>query len=39
MKLPIIEPHQGDFTQTPAINPELTAQWLEAFLRDELVAG
>jgi len=39
MKLPIIEPHRGDFTQTPAINPELTAQWLEAFLRDELIAG
>ena len=39
MKLPVIEPHRGDFTQAPAINPELTAQWLEAFLRDELVAG
>lgn len=39
MKLPVIEPHRGDFTQAPSINPELTAQWLEAFLRDELVAG
>jgi NAD+ synthetase len=39
MKLPVIEPRRGGFTQSPAINPELTAQWLEAFLRDELVAG
>jgi NAD+ synthetase len=39
MKLPVIEPRRGDFTQAPAINAELTAQWLEAFLRDELVAG
>ncbi len=39
MKLPVIEPRRGDFTQAPAINPELTAQWLEAFLRDELIAG
>lgn len=39
MTLPIIEPRQTDFTQPPAINPALTAQWLEAFLKDELVGG
>jgi NAD+ synthase len=39
MKLPVIEPQRDDITQAPSINPELTAQWLEAFLRDELIAG
>ena len=39
MKLPVIEPRRDDFTQAPSVNPKLTTQWLEAFLRDELIAG
>jgi len=37
--LPIIEPQEIGFTQPPAINPALAAEWLEAFLKDEIVAG
>jgi NAD+ synthetase len=39
MTLPVIEPQLGDFTQPPSINPALAAQWLEAFLKDELIDG
>ena len=39
MTLPVIEPQAGGFTQAPSINPALAAQWLEAFLKDELVDG
>jgi len=37
--LPVIEPQELGFTQPPAINPALAAEWLEAFLKDEIVAG
>lgn len=37
--LPVIEPQTGGFTAPPGINPALTAQWLEAFLCDELIVG
>ena len=39
MTLPVIEPRAGDFTQPPSINPALATQWLEAFLKDELIDG
>ena len=35
--LPVIEPLPARFTAPPGIAPALTAAWLEAFLRDELV--
>ncbi len=39
MTLPVLEPKPGDFTAPPAINPALVTQWLEAFLKDELITG
>lgn len=39
MKLPVVHQELADFTQPPAINPALTAQWLEAFLKDEITGG
>jgi NAD+ synthetase len=39
MTLPVVHQELADFTQPPAINPALTAQWLEAFLKDEIVDG
>ena len=35
--LPVIEAESGAFTQPPTINPKITAEWLEAFLQDELI--
>lgn len=34
--LPVIEAGAGPFTQPPAINPKVTADWLIAFLQDEM---
>lgn len=36
--LPVIEAPRDAFTAPPGINAALTAEWLEAFLRDELIA-
>lgn len=36
--LPVIEAGQGAFTKPPRINPKLTAEWLVAFLQDEMIA-
>ncbi len=35
--LPVIEARTGARTSPPKINPKITAQWLEAFLQDEMV--
>lgn len=35
--LPVIEAESGTFTHPPTINPAITAEWLEAFLQDELI--
>jgi len=35
--LPIVEARKEAYDALPAINPRVTAEWLEAFLRDELV--
>lgn len=35
--LPVIEAQSGAFTMPPSINPKLTADWLIAFLQDELI--
>lgn len=37
MALPIIEAEPIAFTRPPRINPKITAQWLVAFLQDELI--
>lgn len=37
MKLPVIEAKSGAFTRAPGINPGITAEWLVAFLQDEMV--
>jgi NAD+ synthase len=37
MALPVIEAEQTAFTKAPGINPKLTAEWLVAFLQDELI--
>lgn len=37
MKLPVIEAKSGAFTRAPGINPAITAEWLVAFLQDEMV--
>jgi NAD+ synthetase len=34
--LPVVEPPAGTFTRPPRINAKLTAEWLVAFLQDEL---
>ncbi len=36
--LPVVEANNDSFIASPSINPRLTAQWLIAFLQDELVA-
>jgi NAD+ synthetase len=38
MPLPVIEARATSFTQAPRINPAITAEWLVAFLQDELIA-
>lgn len=35
--LPVIEAKTGEFTKPPHINPEITTEWLVAFLQDELI--
>lgn len=35
--IPVIEAAHPAFTQPPRINPKVTAEWLVAFLRDELI--
>jgi NAD+ synthetase len=35
--LPVIEARTDAFTAPPPINPEITAQWLVAFLQDEIM--
>ncbi|HEV3152553.1 MAG TPA: NAD+ synthase [Candidatus Baltobacteraceae bacterium] len=35
--LPVIDPPPIAFTQPPRINPAVTAEWLVAFLQDELI--
>lgn len=35
--IPVIEAAHPAFTQPPHINPKVTAEWLVAFLRDELI--
>ena len=36
--LPVIEAAPGPFTEPPGINPKITADWLVAFLQDEMRA-
>ncbi len=36
--LPVIEAKTDSFTKPPHINPEITTEWLVAFLQDELIA-
>lgn len=38
MSLPVIEAQPGTFTHPPRINPKITAEWLVAFLQDEVIA-
>ncbi|MFN2448686.1 MAG: NAD+ synthase [Candidatus Baltobacteraceae bacterium] len=35
--IPVIEPAAGIFTRAPGINAAITAEWLVAFLHDELI--
>ncbi|HET7813929.1 MAG TPA: NAD+ synthase [Candidatus Baltobacteraceae bacterium] len=35
--IPVIEAAEPTFTQPPRINPKVTAEWLVAFLQDELI--
>ena len=38
MTLPVIEAKPLHFTNPPRLNPKITAEWLVAFLQDELIA-
>jgi len=35
--IPVVEPKTGTFTKAPRINAQVTAEWLVAFLQDELI--